>query len=43
MSELDHKFVLEQWKKLYLVDAYEDWDVEVSPDVKQDFATIALF
>ena len=43
MSELDHQFVLEQWKKLYLVDAYEDWDVEVSPDVKQDFATIALF
>ena len=43
MSELDHQKVLEDWSKIFLVNDYEDWTVEVSPEIKQDFVTIALF
>tara|TARA_B110000014_G_C20119596_1_gene592703 strand:- start:2221 stop:2544 length:324 start_codon:yes stop_codon:yes gene_type:complete len=43
MSELDHQKVLDEWSKIFLVNDYEDWTVEVSPEIKQDFVTIALF
>tara|TARA_X000001036_G_C20409742_1_gene696515 strand:- start:273 stop:596 length:324 start_codon:yes stop_codon:yes gene_type:complete len=43
MSELDHQKVLEDWSKIFLVNDYEDWTVEVSPEIKEDFVTIALF
>jgi len=43
MSELDHQRVLDEWSKIFLVNDYEDWTVEVSPEIKEDFVTIALF
>jgi|TARA_B110000003_G_scaffold266083_1_gene292622 hypothetical protein len=43
MSELDHQKVLDEWSKIFLVNDYEDWTVEVSPEIKEDFVTIALF
>mgnify|MGYP001600467223 FL=1 len=43
MLELDHKRVLDEWSKKFLVNEYEDWTVEISPEIKEDFATIALF
>lgn len=43
MSELDHKRVIDDWSKIFLVDNYEDWTLDISPDIKEDFATIALF
>ena len=43
MLELDHKRVLDEWSKKFLVNEYEDWTVELSPEIKEDFATIALF
>lgn len=43
MSELNHNRVLEEWSKIFLVDNYKDWTVEISPEIKDDFATIALF
>ena len=43
MSELDHQKVLDDWSKIFLVNDYEDWTVEVSPEIKEDFVTIALF
>ena len=43
MSELDHQKVLEDWSKIFLVNDYEDWTLEVSPEIKEDFVTIALF
>ena len=43
MSELDHKRVIDDWSKIFLVDNYEDWTLDISPEIKEDFATIALF
>jgi len=43
MTELDHQKVLDEWSKIFLVNDYEDWTVEVSPEIKEDFVTIALF
>jgi len=43
MLELDHKGVLDEWSKKFLDNEYEDWTVEISPEIKEDFATIALF
>ena len=43
MSELDDQKVLDEWSKIFLVNDYEDWTVEVSPEIKEDFVTIALF
>ena len=43
MSELDHQKVLDEWSKIFLVNDYEDWTLEVSPEIKEDFVTIALF
>ncbi len=43
MLELDHQKVLDEWSKIFLVNDYEDWTLEVSPEIKEDFVTIALF
>ena len=43
MADLDHKQVHEEWSKIFLVNNYEDWSLEIDPEIKEDFATIALF
>ncbi|MBT3476222.1 hypothetical protein HN460_04720 [bacterium] len=43
MSELNHKKILEEWSKVFLVNDYEDWTIDISPEIKDDFVTIALF
>ena len=43
MADLDHKQGHEEWSKIFLVNNYEDWSLEIDPEIKEDFATIALF
>ena len=43
MADLDHKQVHEEWSKIFLVNNYEDLSLEIDPEIKEDFATIALF
>ena len=43
MSQLDHNRVLEEWSKIFLVNQFEDWSLDISPEINKDFATIALF
>ena len=40
---LNHKDILAEWSKIYLVGDFSDWSIDIDLSINLDFATIALF